>query len=141
MANGGIRGWLEGVFVENGSYKLLSLALVIIVYSWIMGEKEAQTSAFADVRMVVPEQLVLTSAPVDRVKVTVQGRRSAIKTFNKKPMEPIVLDLIGFWLAEQLGIQRAANNRLQRSALSAAHHGVAHERSVACTGRGRPGVA
>jgi hypothetical protein len=38
----------------------------------------------------------------------------------KKPMEPIVLDLIGFWLAEQLGIQRAANNRLQRSALSAA---------------------
>lgn len=83
------------MFTENGSYKLLSLALVIILYSWIMGERESTASAFANVRMNVPQNMVLTSDKVDRVRVTVRGRWSSIQDFQKKSMEPIVLDLQG----------------------------------------------
>ena len=87
------RNWMTGMFTENGSYKLLSLALVIILYSWIMGERESTASAFASVRMNVPQDMVLTSDPVDRVRVTVRGRWSSTQEFQKTPMEPIVLDL------------------------------------------------
>lgn len=89
------RDWMTGMFTENGSYKLLSLALVIILYSWIMGERESTASAFANVRTTVPQNMVLTSDAVDRVRVTVRGRWSNIQEFQKTPMEPIVLDLQG----------------------------------------------
>ena len=88
-----LRKTLERLFVHNGYYKLLSAALVFILYTWISAERETQVPVFASVRMAVPKHLVLTSPPVDRVRITVQGRFSGLNKLSDDSVEPLIVDL------------------------------------------------
>lgn len=87
------REWFERLFIHNGYYKLLSAALVLILFSWINGERDSQISIFTQVRIAVPKNLVLTSPPIDRVKITVQGRFSSLNRLNSETIEPMLVDL------------------------------------------------
>lgn len=87
------RALLSRLFIHNGYYKLLAAALVLILYSWINGERDSQLSVFTQVRMAVPKSLVLTSPPIDRVKITVQGRFSTLNKLNSESIEPVFVDL------------------------------------------------
>ncbi len=87
------RDWLTRLFWENIYYKLLAAALVAVLFIWVRGDREAELDVFAPVRVVVPEDQVLTSAAVDRVKVTLSGRWGAISTFGNRSLEPLLVVL------------------------------------------------
>lgn len=81
------------IFVRNFYLKFIAVILTLALYIWVSEDREAVVAGHAGVQMVVPDDMVLVSEPVDRVKVTVQGRWSDINRFDITNLDPIRLDL------------------------------------------------
>ncbi|MEM1347328.1 MAG: CdaR family protein [Myxococcota bacterium] len=81
------------LFVENYAYKLISTALVLVLFFLVLDDREAEVSVVASVRFVVPEGKLLMNNPVDRMRVTLRGRRTAIERFAEQELEPVVVNL------------------------------------------------
>ncbi|RDV38852.1 YbbR-like domain-containing protein [Bradymonadaceae bacterium TMQ3] len=84
---------LRRIFVHNFSLKFIAAVLTLALYIWVSEDRETVVASFAPVRIVVPENQVLVSDPLDRVKVTIRGRWSDINRFDPSNLEPIRLDL------------------------------------------------
>lgn len=93
MSSLSLRGVLRRVFVHNFSLKFIAAVLTLALYIWVSEDRETVVASFAPVRIVVPDDLVLVSDPLDRVKVTIRGRWSDINRFDPSNLEPIRLDL------------------------------------------------
>lgn len=84
---------LKRLFLENAYYKLLSLALVLLLQIWVMGDRNAELSVPVSVRLVIPEGMVLTNQPDDQVVATLVGSRTALQRYSEaNDISPIFVE-------------------------------------------------
>ncbi len=81
------------IFVRNFYLKFIAIILTLALYIWVSEDRETVVAAHAPVQMVVPDDMMLVSEPLDRVTVTIRGRWSDIDRFDTGDMDPIRLDL------------------------------------------------
>ncbi len=93
--NSRLATWLKGSFTENILYKAISAGLVLVLYVWVLGDRQGEVSFFAPVRVVVPEGRVLVSPAIDRVRVTVRGGFSSLQEISTEDLQPLLVDLEG----------------------------------------------
>ncbi len=87
--------WIRRSFTENVLYKAISAGLVLVLYVWVLGDRQGEVSFFAPVRVVVPEDRVLVSPAIDRVRVTVRGGFSSLQEVSSTDIPPLLVDLEG----------------------------------------------
>ncbi|MBA2662155.1 MAG: YbbR-like domain-containing protein [Bradymonadaceae bacterium] len=88
-----IKAALRRIFVHNFYLKFVAAVLTLALYIWVSDDREMVVAGYAPVRVVVPDDMVLTSDPLDRVKVTIRGRWSDINRFDPSQIDPIRIDL------------------------------------------------
>lgn len=83
--------WVREAFVENYPIKLAALVLAIAVFILVHSDDDVEISVYVDVAYHVPDEKVLVSEPVDRVRLTVSGSRRRIQQFDERAMERVVV--------------------------------------------------
>lgn len=81
------------IFFKNFYLKFIAAILALALYIWVSEDRETVVAGYARVQTVVPDEMVLVSDPIDRVKVTVRGRWTDIDRFDPGDLDPIRLDL------------------------------------------------
>lgn len=77
--------WKEWIF-ENGSYKLVSLFVTLILWVTILGRRDFMLTKDMDVEFLLPRATVMESGRGERkVSVKVSGPRTALKKFAQAP--------------------------------------------------------
>ena len=77
--------WKDFVF-ENGSYKLVSLFVTLILWVTILGRRDFMLTKDMDVEFLLPPNAVMQSARGERkISVKVSGPRTALKKFAQSP--------------------------------------------------------
>ncbi len=77
--------WKDYVF-ENGSYKLVSLFVTLILWVTILGRRDFMLTKDMDIEFLVPKAAVLELNQGERkVSVKVSGPRTALKKFAQSP--------------------------------------------------------
>ncbi len=90
---GAVKAWLRGAFFDNGPIKLVSLVLAITVYILVNTDKEAVIGVYVGVSYTMPEDRVLVSEKVDRVRITVKGSWRRTRRFDERSLDRIHVDL------------------------------------------------
>ncbi len=85
----------QAIFVRDIGWKLLSLAIAIVLYALVHGAEDVQRSFTVPVLVTVDESgdRMLVSEVPDAVKVVVRGRSTVID--DLEAIDPIVVDLRG----------------------------------------------
>jgi hypothetical protein len=74
--------WKDFVF-ENGSYKLVSLFVTLILWVTILGRRDFMLTKDMDVEFLLPPNAVMQSARGERkISVKVSGPRTALKNIE-----------------------------------------------------------
>lgn len=77
--------WKDFVF-ENGSYKLVSLFVTLILWVTILGRRDFMLTKDMDVEFLLPPNSVMQTQRGERkVSVKVSGPRTALKKFAQSP--------------------------------------------------------
>ncbi len=77
--------WKDYVF-ENGSYKLVSLFVTLILWVTILGRRDFMLTKDMDIEFLLPKAAVLELSQGERkVSVKVSGPRTALKKFAQSP--------------------------------------------------------
>ncbi len=77
--------WKDYIF-ENGSYKLVSLFVTLILWVTILGRRDFMLTKDMDVEFLLPPNAVMQSARGERkISVKVSGPRTALKKFAQSP--------------------------------------------------------
>lgn len=77
--------WKDYIF-ENGSYKLVSLFVTLILWVTILGRRDFMLTKDMDVEFLLPEKVVMQSSRGERkISVKVSGPRTALKKFAQSP--------------------------------------------------------
>lgn len=77
--------WKDRIF-ENGSYKLVSLFVTLILWVTILGRRDFMLTKDMDVEFLLPKSTVIESKQGERkVSVKVSGPRTALKKFGQSP--------------------------------------------------------
>lgn len=74
-----IKGWLT----ENLGWKLATGVLALLAWVWIQGGRVVPASAWVNVEYVLPEGLVLTQQPTQRIRVTVSGTQNLTRDLRR----------------------------------------------------------
>lgn len=84
---------LRRLFVVNGSLKLIAFVLTLGLFIWVREDRESAVTGHVPIRLVIPEDSVLVSEPIERVRVTVGGRWSDLNKFDPSQLSPITLEV------------------------------------------------
>ncbi len=84
--------FLHHVFVENLAIKAAAFVITLVMFVWVRDDREATIVVTAPVRIIIPENMVMVSAPVDRVRLTVRGRWSDVSRFDPTEVQVISLE-------------------------------------------------
>jgi hypothetical protein len=87
---------LKNIFLRNKVLKFFSLLLAIVLWFFVMGEKEAEFS-FADVPLALinkPDNLIITQQTADSISLRVSGSRTIMATLSSRNIKATV-DLEG----------------------------------------------
>lgn len=77
--------WKDYIF-ENGSYKLVSLFVTLILWVTILGRRDFMLTKDMDVEFLLPPNSVMQSVRGERkISVKVSGPRTALKKFAQSP--------------------------------------------------------
>ncbi|MBL7688408.1 MAG: hypothetical protein JNJ49_10260 [Bdellovibrionaceae bacterium] len=77
--------WRDWIF-DNGSYKLVSLLVTLILWVTILGRRDFVLTKDMDVEFLLPRDAQMETARGERrVSVKVSGPRSALKKFGQAP--------------------------------------------------------
>lgn len=77
--------WKDWIF-ENGSYKLVSLFVTLILWVTILGRRDFMLTKDMDVEFLLPKATVMESRLGERkISVKVSGPRTALKKFAQSP--------------------------------------------------------
>jgi hypothetical protein len=80
-----VTSWRDRIF-ENGSYKLVSLFVTLILWVTILGRRDFMLTKDMDVEFLLPKATVIESKQGERkVSVKVSGPRTALKKFGQSP--------------------------------------------------------
>jgi YbbR domain-containing protein len=84
---------LRRAFVENGTLKIVALLLAVTLYIAVRGDRDTTMSFYLRVAYTEPADRVMTSKPVDALRVTVTGSWSRVRHFDGRDVEPLQVDL------------------------------------------------
>lgn len=87
---------LKNIFLKNKVLKISSLLLAVVLWFFVMGEKEAEFS-FADVPLALinkPDKLIITQQTADSISLRVSGSRTIMATLSSSNIKATV-DLEG----------------------------------------------
>ncbi len=77
--------WKDWIF-ENGSYKLVSLFVTLILWVTILGRRDFMLTKDMDVEFLLPRATIMESRLGERkISVKVSGPRTALKKFAQSP--------------------------------------------------------
>jgi YbbR-like protein len=88
-----IRDILRRAFFDNAALKLVALLLSLTLFIVVRGDKDTSISFFLPVAYSETEGRVMTSRPVDSVRVTAAGPWTRIRKFDERQVEPLHVDL------------------------------------------------
>jgi YbbR domain-containing protein len=88
-----LRRWLHGALFDNTGLKFLSLVLAVTVFLLINTDKDREITVRIPVKYDVPADMVLTSKPVEEVRVTLRGPWRRLRSFDEREINRIILDL------------------------------------------------
>ena len=87
---------LRAAFFDNVGLKLFSIAAAVALFTLVRGAEDAQRSIFIDLVAILPPTesgKILVSEVPDRVRLTVQGSRSLLKSIRAEDLGPVQADL------------------------------------------------
>ena len=93
MSRWPIRETLRRAFFENAALKLVALLLSLTLFIVVRGDRDTSISFFLPVAYSETEGRVMTSRPVDSVRVTVAGPWTRVRKFDERQIEPLHVDL------------------------------------------------
>ena len=81
--------WLS-IFVENRSYKLVSLIIALILWMTILGRHDFTLSKNIEVEVNVGKGQVLVAQSAESVKVRFSGPHAALKKFTESGLTQLI---------------------------------------------------
>jgi len=66
-------------FRHNPLYKLVSVAVAVVLWAWLQSEQVVEESAWVEVSYELPDELVMAQAATKRLRVTVRGPQRYVK--------------------------------------------------------------
>jgi hypothetical protein len=87
-----IREFLRRALVDNAALKLVALLLSLTLFIVVRGDRDTSISFHVPVAYTETEGRVMTSRPLDSVRVTVRGPWTRLRKFDP-PAEPVHVDL------------------------------------------------
>jgi len=88
-----VRRWIQGALFENTGLKFLSLVLAATVFLLVNTDKDREITVRVGVRYELPADKVLTSEPLEEVRVTLKGPLRRLRQFDERELGRIELDL------------------------------------------------
>ncbi len=88
-----VRNFLRRAFLDNAALKLVALLLSLTLFIVVRGDRDASISFILPVAYTETEGRVMTSRPVDTVRVTVSGPWTRLRKFEAGKVEPLHIDL------------------------------------------------
>ena len=91
----GVLRWALRALIDNATIKLLALGLALVLFLLVRGDREAVIGLAVPVVVQPDPQRVLVSEPIDRLRVSVRGRWSKLRSVTSEDLEPVRVDLAG----------------------------------------------
>jgi YbbR domain-containing protein len=88
-----VREFFRRAFFDNAALKLVALLLSLTLFIVVRGDRETSVSFEVPVAYTETEGRVMTSRPIDSVRVTVRGPWTRLRNFDSGPRKPILVDL------------------------------------------------
>jgi YbbR domain-containing protein len=89
----GVTRFIRGALFENASLKFVALVLSITIFVMVNTEEDAVISIDVEIAYTMPEDRVLISEPVDKLRVSVEGSWRRVRRFDERELDPIRVDL------------------------------------------------
>lgn len=77
---------LRTALTKNLSYKLVSLLVAVILWTWVQTEQLVEVRVRAAVQWMVPEGLALVETPIDAVSLTVSGAQAFVRSLQQQTL-------------------------------------------------------
>ena len=108
--------WLAGLLTQNFAWKLLSLAIAVVLWSLVASEPELSTFAVVGVEYKnLPEGLEISSDLVSSLRLELRGPSGALRGLGEGGMRPeVILDMSGVEPGERTFEIGDGNVRLPR---------------------------
>ena len=71
--------FLRRLVTHNPLFKLVSVAVAVVLWAWLQSDQVVQESAWVEVSYQLPDDLVMAQAATKRLRVTVQGPQRYVK--------------------------------------------------------------
>jgi YbbR domain-containing protein len=91
-----VRAWARGALLDHLPLKFVAMVLALTVFIVVHSDEDAALGVTVVVSYTLPEDRVMVSEPVDRVRITVKGSWRRVKRFRDDDVDPVWLDLRGF---------------------------------------------
>jgi YbbR domain-containing protein len=88
-----VREFFRRAFFDNAALKLVALLLSLTLFIVVRGDRETSVSFPLAVAYTETEGRVLTSRPIDSVRVTVRGPWTRLRNFDSSQVKPLLVDL------------------------------------------------
>ncbi len=84
-----LKNQIINAMTDNLLVKFVAFAIATTLFMWVRSDREATVVAHAAVRIELPDNMVLISPPIERVRLTVRGRSSDINRFDPTEVPPL----------------------------------------------------
>lgn len=84
---------MKAWFTENLLLKLIALLLTLVLHLVVNEDKVEVGVFFVEVVSTVPDDSVLLEQPIERISVSIRGKRSSLTRIRDRALEPIMADL------------------------------------------------
>jgi YbbR domain-containing protein len=88
-----VAAFLRGAFLQNLPIKFVALVLALTVFILVHSDEDAVAGVYVQISYILPEDRVLISERLDRVRVTVKGTWRRVKRFDEDSVDPVRVDL------------------------------------------------
>jgi hypothetical protein len=86
---------MRALFLEHLPQKVIALVIALTLVSLKREEESAKATATVRVRVTTPSDRVLTSAPIDRVVLTLEGKKGTLREIDQDALPDLELNLTG----------------------------------------------
>lgn len=77
---------------SNLLLKSIALLLTMILYLFVRGDTEQVKSVFVDITTEIPQDQIFLKEPLNRVRFTVRGKRSAMDRLEQQTLKPLTVN-------------------------------------------------
>ena len=84
---------MKAWFSENISLKIIALLLALVLHLFLRGDSEEVQAVFVPVSATIPQNRVLLSESVSRIKLTVRGKRSALDRLDESGVPALRVEM------------------------------------------------